>query len=283
MINENIILYRKISLEEKILNLNNSEISLEGFFDFLFSDNKSKIKSEHIKIEELIKEIENNKDDFKIEISCYFNNSDKYIHSLEDLNTKVLPIIDKNIIRVTSFLKTFNGLNTNLEKIRKIGEFKDSKIINNRKVIKTNYFIAPISISNHFDYTDFSSNSQVKKLFECAESLEDIDFFYNINNDSKELIKNILDKSKHLKLINVLTQIDKNIKNMQKNVTELKNLFVEKDNEFKKELINSGLEKSMVMDSEYLGFGGSMHQGLGYLYEVEKGFEKDIIKTIKVI
>ena len=65
---------RKQNLEQKIEDVNNNSLSLEGFFSFLFKDNKEPVKNE-LSLHELIEKIKEGAD---ISIHSQFKNFHNY-------------------------------------------------------------------------------------------------------------------------------------------------------------------------------------------------------------
>ena len=279
---------RKRNLIKKIELVNNNSLSLEGFFSFLFKDNKEPVKNE-LSLHELIEKIKEGTD---ISIHSQFKNFHNYYRSLEDLEGPLLNFIEKNIARVTKYLEFFHRHKENidkyLEEAKKLGaagqlgiNSKDNKG-RNRIIFKSKYYIGYFTQSNNNDHLETEGlNQKQLDILKYPTYLIDVDFIMLINIDNKEKISFELADNEKSKLLLILNKISNKLKNLKKQEQSLNLLFLETAKEYAEVLINLNTP-DIILENEYHGFGGSMHQGLGYLYEIRSGFEKDLKEEIKV-
>lgn len=273
--------YRKLVLENHIDAVNKNTLSLEGFFDFLFGKKKEEkpVKT----IPELIEKIKNGK------CTIHTNHKDfkEYIKCLEDLEGNVLDSIERNIKRVSEFLNFFihqkENVIKNQDKVIKLGKYTYKvHIVKGYPVFKTDFYLADVGIRNSNDHIEDTDelDEDILELLKIPTHLEDLDFFIGISHNSKDKQELTIGENEKEILIKTLEKLDHTLTRLQPECSKLQELFITTEKSFIDTLKKLGAPSEVYKD-EYVGFGGSMHQGLGYLYEVNRGFVEDIIKEIK--
>lgn len=281
---------RKSQLQRHIEDVSNKRLSVESFFDILFGKKKDTpppaIK-ETKTIQELIEKIKGSE---VCSVHTVCDSFDHYYDSLNDLETMLLDAIDKNIKRVTSWLTFFisnkHNVAKNYDKIIQLGKY-DYKVstIKGMRFFKSKHYISAIYNTNNWDGIEDESNNVdaidvMPKELQFVLHFEDMDFFL-LNTENKEHNTITLDDSHKEKLIGILEKLEHKLASLAPEADKLRDLFYEAEGVFCKLAEQAGVS-DVIYNHDYIGFGGSTHQGLGYLYEVRMGFAKDIIKEIKI-
>ena len=134
-------------------------------------------------------------------------------------------------------------------------------------------------LENHIDDID-ELDEDIITLLKIPGYLEDLDFFIGINHHSKDKQELAVGEDEKEVLIKTLEKLDQALIKLQPECEKLQELFIIAEKTFV-DILKKLDTPSEIYQDEYVGFGGSMYQGLGYLYEVKWGFVEDIIKEIK--
>lgn len=97
--------------------------------------------------------------------------------------------------------------------------------------------------------------------------------------DSKE-VKIINNYNQRKKLSSILNKIKNKLIHLKPKALKLTDLFSKTEKSYIQVLKNLNFPSEFIED-EYVGFGGSMYQGLGYLYHIEFSIEKELAEEIK--
>ncbi len=285
---------RKANVRKQYLNnqvdlVNSGELSLEGFFDFLFGKKKEEKKKPNLG--NLIFELEKAE---KVSIDTQFKSFQNYYKSLVDLEGPLLDFQEKNLRRVTDFLELHNKyrdkIGEHLDEAVKLGS-PDTVAKKGPKgyFFKSKYYLATF-ISRNNEPTDFEEyhdteydfSKEQKNVLSYPSALCDTDFSFLHTTDSKENITVEINETEKNKLIEILKRINNRLPQIKEKAAKLRKLIEEVNEDYvRNTLAKHSIDKDII-DDEYAGFGGSMHQGMGYLYEIELGLEKDLYKEIKL-
>lgn len=281
---------RKSLISKQIDLVNSGNLSLEGFFD-LFKTKKK--KEDEVKIIDLDSFIDNLENTENISIKTQFSDFDSYYNTLKDLEGPVLDFLDKNIQRVSKYLNLFSKYKgdvvNHLTELEKSGAFNlaNAKNKSGSLVFKTKYHMALALQSNSNDVSELEFNYSVeftedqKEFLKTTEYLIDIDFINLYNVDNKENITIKITADEKVNLVKVLKKISAKLKNLKKKATELEVLFYDTMKLYLKLLKDINLDDDVIKD-DYISFGGSVYQGLGYLYDIKEGYNRDFQKEIKL-
>lgn len=281
---------RKSLISKQINLVNSGNLSLEGFFD-LFKTKKK--KEDEVKIIDLDSFIDNLENTENISIKTQFSDFDSYYNTLKDLEGPVLDFLDKNIQRVSKYLNLFSKYKgdvvNHLAELEKSGAFNlaNAKNKSGSLVFKTKYHMALALQSNSNDVSELEFNYSVeftedqKEFLKTTEYLIDIDFINLYNVDNKENITIKITADEKVNLVKVLKKISAKLKNLKKKATELEVLFYDTMKLYLKLLKDINLDDDVIKD-DYISFGGSVYQGLGYLYDIKEGYNRDFQKEIKL-
>lgn len=280
---KNNLFSRKLLLDEQIELFNNKKISTEGFFDFLFGK-KKEVKVKDKTIDDLIELVDNNE---SIKIKTESKDFNEYINILEDLEENVFVFYDKNIDRVTKFLNLFLQHKENISDFKKesekLGKLEISIVkIKDDSFYKSKFHSAHVLSYNSNDHlydSDIELTSKQKGIMEFPVYLEDIDFPFIVNVNTSEEKVIILDETQRKKLSDVLNKLKNKLIHLKPNALKLRDLFSKTEDTYIQVLKNLNFPSDFIED-DYVGFGGSMYQGLGYIYEIERGIESDLSKEI---
>lgn len=279
------------SLVSKQINLvNNGNLSLEGFFDLFKSKKKKEDEDKIIDLDSFIDNLENSEN---VTIKTQFNDFNSYYDTLKDFEGPVLDFLDKNIQRVSKYLDLFSkykgGIVNHLTELEKAGAFNlaNAKNKSGLPVFKTKYYMALALQSNSNDVSELEVDygieftEEQKEFLKTTEYLIDIDFINLYNVDNKENITIKITTDEKVNLAKVLKKISIKLKNLKKKATELEALFYDTMKLYLKILKDINLDDNVIKD-DYISFGGSVYQGLGYLYDIKEGYNKDLQKEIKL-
>lgn len=276
---------RKLLINSKINQFNNDDISLEGFFDFLFGKKKEvEVKRN---IDSILEYVKNSTD---VKIESQFKDFDDYIKVLEDLVDNVLTDYNRNIDRVTKFLNFFLQHREKIinfkSELKKLGDFNISTVkVKDRILYKSRYHSsAAIGGYTGLDNLDIDlkelSEEQLDFL-KFLENLVDIDLLFVINVETFSRSKITLDETQTKTLEKVLIELQKKLPNAQSKASKLQELFQKSEKTYREILEHLSFPEGVTKDNDYIGFGAFMYQNLGYLYEIEYGIEFDLNKEIK--